>query len=789
MKVIIKLGALFCLFSCVGAAFAATYYVQPNGGIRYNVTYHPTGDSCDGTTNANVTVGGGPNQHCAFNDIRYLWVDGSSNGSWILSGGDTAIVANTYPSGQTGWRIGNLNGNSSGRLFDNYSGYPSGSGSGAMPPVPSGTSGAHTRILGANYAACSTTRTENGAPYQIADPTKTTQIFGGWNAWEVVTLAGSKFVDVDCMEITDHSSCVSYGAFLPTQCNGGSFPLDDFAGTGINVNYLTSDITLQDLNIHGFPASGVGGEIGGAFTLTRMRAAFNGFAGWNFDANGTANYPTSGITASYAIMEWNGCNEQYPIVDTYPATYCYDTLGGGFGDGFSGQNSSMAYFHGDHMLMDHNVKDPFFGPHTEINDVLLTDSLAYANMGQTWKWNSGINGTAKFTNNLTVNDCYRMSKPITGAPSTFNTYLSAYCRSDGVALAVVLPINGSFEMDNDTFVSGSPATTIDFTCWYVITAGTLGAGGTGYQVGDVLYAGGSGAQFTVTSIGGGGVITGLSLTAQGQTTQPAPYTDTYVGGGHGTGATINITTTTAGACNGGPRIIRNMAFFGMTDPLNPNWSGSPPGLFCYSSCNGTAGTFSEADWTVRSNNLYWGFKVNSALCTGTAEQCASPNFISQPATTVTDETQFDNFNFYPSDTSPLIVAGVTVSGITTDYFGVTRPSPPTIGAVEPAGTPTTVSPTCSPVPSTYATTQSVTCSSTTPSSVTHCTIDGTTPTSSSPTCSSIAVASSLTLKAISMTAGFLDSAVVPNVYTITPAAAPNVNFSGINGATGILVIQ
>jgi hypothetical protein len=47
---------------------------------------------------------------------------------------------------------------------------------------------------------------------------------------------------------------------------------------------------------------------------------------------------------------------------------------------------------------------------------------------------------------------------------------------------------------------------------------------------------------------------------------------------------------------------------------------------------------------------------------------------------------FDPFvagnSFYPSSGSPLLGAGIQVPGVTTDYYGVTRPVPPSMGAVE-----------------------------------------------------------------------------------------------------------
>ena len=63
-----------------------------------------------------------------------------------------------------------------------------------------------------------------------------------------------------------------------------SSPVSDFGHWGIVSNVQTSNITLQDVYIHGFTNLGMGvGPFGGALTLTRVFMGFNGFAGWNFD--------------------------------------------------------------------------------------------------------------------------------------------------------------------------------------------------------------------------------------------------------------------------------------------------------------------------------------------------------------------------------------------------------------------------------------------------------------------------------------------------------------------------
>ena len=172
-----------------------TWYVRPDGGTRW--TAGMSSGQCDGTADVSYasTGGTGTNQHCAFNDIRYLWTDGSycvdsSSTStcwkWIGAGGDTYIIRGSIASGVS-WRIGQ-SGPNSGDFFG-LAGNPYGAG---IPTPPSGTASAHTRVLGENYGSCSAQSAR-------------TQLHGGYGVSSVLTLSGASYVDVACFDITDFS--------------------------------------------------------------------------------------------------------------------------------------------------------------------------------------------------------------------------------------------------------------------------------------------------------------------------------------------------------------------------------------------------------------------------------------------------------------------------------------------------------------------------------------------------------------------------------------------------------
>ncbi|MCU1322685.1 MAG: Ig family protein, partial [Acidobacteriaceae bacterium] len=75
-----------------------TWYVRGDGGTRYSA--NTTTGQCDGK--ADAAYGGvGTNQHCAFNDYRFLYDDQSyGNRAWVIAGGDTVILRGGP------WRVG-----------------------------------------------------------------------------------------------------------------------------------------------------------------------------------------------------------------------------------------------------------------------------------------------------------------------------------------------------------------------------------------------------------------------------------------------------------------------------------------------------------------------------------------------------------------------------------------------------------------------------------------------------------------------------------------------------------
>jgi len=584
-----------------------TWFVRPDGGTRYSAGV-PNGQ-CNGTSDTAYS-GTGVNQNCAFNDVRYLWSDNSgAQNAWVIAGGDTVVIRGcTALSSQTNasnpdCRLGYDNA-TNGNAPNYWCGYGNANNTCFNPPIPAGTAAQPTRILGGcAYGTYSCTPINNKYPY---GSTNETQLFGGFGLTWTINLEATSYVTIEGIELTTHNgACTSSGApSYPRGCSS-SVPYDDFAANGFLFNTTSANIVLQDVYIHGFNSSGLYGPIGGQITMTRVFSGFNAFAGWNFDdGSGTPDAAGSGIMASYVTMIFNGCYEQYPITATYPAQVCYDTNSGGFGDSWSGQGvgteSVLTAFTCDHCVDNYNTKDGFIGPHIAIPNLTITNSVAIGNMGANWKWGGedSVPSTVTFQNNLTVSNCTRMDAPMTGVPSTYNMYLTGFCRAGGNGAAVVIPIGSTWNIQNNTFITAQQI------AWYVACVA-------------------------------------------GDNTCPS---------------TINST---------------NNVFLGYTDPNNP-YGNNVPTLYYLS-----AGIVLKA-----SDNDEFGMKDGSCPSTTNGMICSDPQLLNEPAQPWVSEAALDVFNpfvagnsFYPSSSSPVLSGAVQIPGLTTDYYGVTRPTPPSLGAV------------------------------------------------------------------------------------------------------------
>ena len=289
IAVVFVLLGLFVLGSEAAEAAPTTWYVRADGGTRFSMTNQ--NGQCNGKADA-AYPGSGVNQPCALNDPRYLYSDGQIGTAfqWAIAGGDTVLLRGGP------WRIGQ-NTSAGCAPFSNACA----ADNAFIPPPPPGTAAQPTTFRGENFANCT--------------KQPKTQLFGGNTVNAIFNLRGTSYVAVQCVEITDHSQCTTLGVRLPVNCDNAP----DFAKSGILTDQNTHDIYLTDVDIHGLRDNGVIGPVGGLIIANRVRVAFNGSAGWNFDDGYGTKSVNGQMNWSYVTIEGNGCVEEYPVVHSFPA--------------------------------------------------------------------------------------------------------------------------------------------------------------------------------------------------------------------------------------------------------------------------------------------------------------------------------------------------------------------------------------------------------------------------------------------------------------------------------------
>ena len=449
---------------------ADTWYVRADGAPHYSANIvnlawrgldpHHTCDGkhdaqfpAIGTTNVLGVVSDGQNQPCAVSDWRWLYDDQGSYGqlNWIIAGGDTVILDNTKS-----WRVGWDSGDTAHGTEPWCWGWSAGPYGCFNPTVPAGTAQQHTRILGRNYLSCSNA---DGTPNHA----QMSQLFGGHAVGAALNLTGAQFVDVGCVEITQHAACINHGTpAIPSKCNSDftqGVPLDDYDGDGIFTDQNTHDLSLQNLWIHGHTDRGVIGPIGGLVSASSVDISINGMAGWDFD-DGRSTPSVNGVfKMSHSLIEFSGCNQ---AANGSVAT-CYSQSTGGYGDGIGTPNGSGMDVYMDHSIIRYNTQDgpDFVHVDTGNHTLQFTDNQSYGNNGASLKF-GGAFRTALVTDNVLVANCLRLSAPIAGAAAAFNANLQDYCRAlNGFGFGVYNGNNVTFS--HNTLIGYAP-TLIDPAC-------------------------------------------------------------------------------------------------------------------------------------------------------------------------------------------------------------------------------------------------------------------------------------------------------------------------------------
>jgi hypothetical protein len=242
-------------------------------------------------------------------------------------------------------------------------------------------------------------------------------------------------VDVACLDITDYSAC---GRATQTV---GCDSTQDFAQNGIALSNTSTHDTLTDVHIHGLATNGITGPTGDGVVMDYVDILGNASSGWNADNDDGSTGKGSLLVQHYNIS-WNGCAEEYPIVDALPYGDCTDQDHGGYGDGFgTASKDSDApgwQVHFDQGTVSYNTQDGLDALHIggKGSSMTVTHALAFGNMGQQIKVGGA---TATITDSYIVGNCSAMSNAIPGTPARYNARLDLFCRAGDTAVLINVP--------------------------------------------------------------------------------------------------------------------------------------------------------------------------------------------------------------------------------------------------------------------------------------------------------------------------------------------------------------
>ncbi len=393
---------LLALSLPVSTTWAATYHVHGNGG---------NASECTGLSDAPYP-GSGSNRDCAW---EHPFIALPPGGSPRISGGDTLIVG----SGSYRMGLGAPGAENCGQGW---------SWDCVMPPVPSGPSESQkTRILGAGHdSGCS----------------NPPELWGAERARFLIDLDGSSNVELACMELTDHESCIEFHCHNGQcdgeidACNRGSPPFGNWAGTGI-VGSDSGNVLLRDLNIHGMANRGI--HAGGLsdWTMQRVRIAANGWAGWDGDI-GDASSNSGTIHFIESEISWNGCAERWPGEEKFG---CWAQGGGGYGDGL-GTAETAGHWVFDRSRILHNTSDGIDLLYLrEDGQVTIRRTLVDSNASNQVK----VSRSALIENSVIVGNCGFFE-------GEDNMRGSDHCRALGDTVSVGLSNGAQTDLINNTII-------------------------------------------------------------------------------------------------------------------------------------------------------------------------------------------------------------------------------------------------------------------------------------------------------------------------------------------------
>lgn len=809
------------------------WYVRPDGGTRYDAAV-PTGQ-CDGKTDA-AYPGSGTNQHCAFNEIMYLYTDESSSSvaTYAMGPGDIATV---YPK-PGGYSLSRKN-------FSTLWVAPT------AFALPSGSSTNPTTIRGSNYAACSTDANHTG--------NRTLLNFYGYVGMD---LRGVQNVKFDCIDITAGQDCTNSltGGPMDISCTNGGTPFAIFA------NSLTT-VELHSTRIHG-ASTGWSGTTSPGVTVTGSSAfQYNFSTGFNSDDPfGFPGNRSSGASFNGTSISYNGFTEEQP-----------KTLTDVNRDGAGHLNVTFAgsqlvnYTVGNNIVLTGNTPSDLDGTYP-VTSVSFNQNTATITGGTcTGGFGAGPIVQCVFNTSAAVGFAAHSFVWISGASpswlnggffvaavsgSTFTVYASSLSRpgwatssisSGGTAATAITLVATAAGSAETASVPGTAGHVYNAHIGYDQNTGGF-ANGDGIGTGadtfgnwssvngvlrsntqdgwDMLHSSmissiftgnlsegnmGAPSKFGNTNLGiyQSNVQIGNAGRMMAPDPNMAPDYNQYLSMFYRAANTLpiaehfwskmDISNNTwetgfptiwddvcadpigcASPLASAYFIAQNNVFLGFLDSNAPSYSGQLPGVYFYN----TGVDPPQVTWTFQNN---MGFNVRNQP-TGTGNQWTTDPLVAIKIPDIlnfADEVNAQSFDMQLTSSSPARSAGLhNTYTPTTDITGNAFLNPPAMGAYEFGSTSTAAIPTFSPVAGTYGSAQSVTLSTTSSGAIICYNTTGAPATNGSTGCTTgtlysgaITVSSSETLYAVAGGTGFTDSAVGSAAYVIsstvaTPTASP-----------------
>lgn len=413
-----KILLALALFLTSTPAWATIYYVRTDGG---------TSTQCTGTTNVSYasTGGTGTAQACAFS--HPAWALGAGNQATNqyttgkMAAGDTLIISDaSSASYMIGYGMPNTTGCTQ-----------AASATCMLQNPPSGASvNSPTKIYGSSYnTGCA------------SKP----QLWGTEGLNNVIQLYSRSNIEIQCVELTDHSNCGEFFGANPCNRNFNGTSVGSWARSGVRGTFNTN-ITFKNVDIHGFARQGIlMGDMSGITNFDHVNSSGNMYNGWDGDdtqLGGTGSINSGTVNLNYMTVRFNGCMEAYPRTSSYSAadySNCTDASQSNDGIGSAATSGIWNITNSD---ISHNSSDGLDLRYCfNCTSVNIDKTTAEGNEG------SQIKVTTKnfnLTNSVVIGNCAYF----TAAGKAYS--IAEPCRAGGVPI-YLSPAKGSvFNINNNT---------------------------------------------------------------------------------------------------------------------------------------------------------------------------------------------------------------------------------------------------------------------------------------------------------------------------------------------------